>query len=90
MLFWRIYDIRPGAGFLDGFEEVEKVGRDMGVGTKFLSNIMGEEAGEGGTWKSALLKTYQNHFSGHFGIALVTNMNIIINVIALIFSAHGC
>ncbi|CAK9041666.1 NADH-cytochrome b5 reductase 2, partial [Durusdinium trenchii] len=25
----RIYEIRPGAGFLDGFEQVENVGRDM-------------------------------------------------------------
>ena len=25
----RIYDIRPGAGFLDGFEQVEKIGLDL-------------------------------------------------------------
>lgn len=25
----RIYDIRPGAGFLDGFEQVEKLGLDL-------------------------------------------------------------
>ena len=29
----RIYEIRPGAGFLDGFEQVENVGRDMGADT---------------------------------------------------------
>ena len=28
----RIYEIRPGAGFLDGFEQVENVGRDLSLG----------------------------------------------------------